>query len=210
MTVFLFALSMQRKVFDLGAIIAGLMLVFAGAACHSEQARTDSPVTEPCDLLSSSDISSVQGEPVSAATGDKKTNGSFVISECFYKLPTFNKSVSVDVMSAGGNSDAASEFWNKRFHNVDPDTDELEARTDAAPKNSNTGHAEADEDRLKSPPVPVPGLGDEAFWTGSQINGSLYIRHRSDIIRLSIGGSDDQSVKIEKAKILGARVLSKL
>jgi len=59
-------------------------------------------------------------------------------------------------------------------------------------------------------PTPVAGIGDEAFWAGNQINSSLYVRGSNVIIRLSIGGPDEPSVKITKAKTLAEQVLKRL
>jgi hypothetical protein len=104
---------------------------------------------------------------------------------------------------------AVSDFWNKRFHSVDPDGDEEAVERPIIPKNG-TADREAQEETEKARPQAVSGIGDEAFWAGTQVNGALYVRRNSDIVRVSIGGADDQPVKIDKAKSLTQKVLAKL
>jgi hypothetical protein len=163
-------------------------------------------------MLSSAEIQTVQGEAVASTKPDKRTSGPFLISNCFYTLPTYSKSVSVELMRPAAGSDVAAskDFWDKRFHNENSEADEEEAERMEAAKNSTASDREAEEEKERARPQSVPGLGDEAFWAGSQINGSLYIRRGTDIIRISIGGPDDQSIKIEKAKSLGQCLLARL
>ena len=163
-------------------------------------------------MLTSAEIQNIQGEAVASTKPDKRTSGAFLISNCFYTLPTYSKSVSVELMRPAAGSDAAAskDFWDKRFHSANPEADEEEAERAEAAKNSPSSDREAEEEKERARPQAVSGLGDEAFWAGSQINGSLYIKRGSDIIRISIGGPDDQSVKIEKAKALGEHVLARL
>ena len=163
-------------------------------------------------MLSSAEIQTVQGEAVASTKPDKRTSGAFLISNCFYTLPTYSKSVSVELMQpyASGNAAASKDFWDKRFHHTNPEADEEEAEHMEASKNPPSSSREAEKEKERARPQAVSGLGDEAFWAGSQINGSLYIKRGTDIIRISIGGPDDQSVKIEKAKSLGERVLARL
>lgn len=163
-------------------------------------------------MLSSAEIQTVQGEAVASTKPDKRTSGPFLVSNCFYTLPTYSKSISVELMRPAAGSDVAAlkEYWDKRFHNTNAEADEEEAERMGASKNSPSSDRDAEEEKERARPQAVAGLGDEAFWAGSQINGSLYIKRGTDIIRISIGGPDDQSVKIEKAKSLGKNVLTRL
>jgi hypothetical protein len=129
-------------------------------------------------------------------------------SQCFYTLPTYNKSVSVTVMRASEIS-AVTDFWIKRFHSLDPDKDEEAVESSETTKNASADR-EAQEEKEKARPQAVSGIGDEAFWAGTQVNGALYVRRNRDIIRVSIGGADDQAVKIDKAKSLGEKVIGRL
>jgi hypothetical protein len=178
-----------------------------------------------CALLSASDIQGVQGEAVSDSQGSSHANGALVTTQCFYRLPTFSKSVNLEVMrpAAGGEpARAIAEFWERRFHQPQGAKSEAEIEREQEraragnPKQEREGEGKGERDRGEEEeakggrPTPVAGIGDEAFWAGNQINSSLYVRGSNVIIRLSIGGPDEQSVKINKAKTLVEQVLKRL
>ena len=124
--------------------------------------------------------------------------------------------------AAGGDSARAlAEFWERRFHQPHESESEAEAeREKEKARASNSRLGESKDERVRdrgeeeeakgAQPTPVAGIGDEAFWAGSQINSSLYVRESNVIIRLSIGGPDEPSVKIKKAKTLVEQVLKRL
>jgi hypothetical protein len=116
--------------------------------------------------------------------------------------------VSVNVNWAVGDANAAIEFWDRRFHSPDAEADEEWA--ERLGQNGSANDRELEELKEKARPQPVSGIGDEAFWTGTQVNGSLYIRFRDEIIRISIGGPEEQAVKIEKARTLGEKIVLRL
>jgi hypothetical protein len=199
--------------------------VLAALACKGTQtnAGANPAASGACALLSASDIQAVQGEAVADSQGSSHANGAFVTTQCFYRLPTFSKSVSLEVMrpAAGGEpARAIAEFWERRFHQS-PDA-KSEAELEREQERARAGNrkvedkSERDRDRGEEEepkgarPTPVAGIGDEAFWAGNQINSSLYVRGPNAIIRLSIGGPDEQSVKINKAKTLVEQVLKRL
>jgi hypothetical protein len=59
-------------------------------------------------------------------------------------------------------------------------------------------------------PRRVSGIGDEAFWDGSTLGGGLFVLKGDAYFRLSVGGPDNEAVKIEKLKKLARRVLTRL
>ena len=185
-------------------ILLAIVFLVAMAGCGIERASAVHEESDPCELLSSAEIQSVQGEAVSATKGDRHSSGAFISSQCFYTLPTYSKSISLDVMRPSGDRRDTAQFWDRRFHSADPDADEEATERTQTSKNS-AGDREAEEEKAKARPQPVSGVGDEAFWTGTQVNGSLYIRRGSDIIRISIGGPDDQPTKIRKSQIPGRK-----
>src|ERR1044072_1774538 len=83
------------------------------AAAGSANSKTDA-----CSLLTSDEIKEVQGEAIKETKPSDRTNGSFTISQCLYSLPTYNKSVSLQVTrsSAKDKPDEAREFWERTFH----------------------------------------------------------------------------------------------
>ncbi len=153
---------------------------------NAAAATSDGAKSGACGLISSKEIKEVQGEAVADATGSERDSGGLLSSQCFYRLPTFNKSVSLETTSRSPSSTAPNpvkEFWKEKF-----------------------GGAEG----KASPPQPVKDLGDEAFWVGSRINITLYVLKNNTIIRISIGGPDEQAIKIQKSKQLAQQVIKRL
>lgn len=181
-----------------------LISLLGAAACgrHESAAKR----VNACNLLSGSSIAAVQGEEVAETKGSERSNNSLASSQCFYRLPTYSKSVSLDVTQANGDSDAIEEYWDSRFHNENGET-EAEREREMSAK---TEHGEEHEEENAGRPKSVDGLGDEALWSGTQINGSLYVRKGETIIRLSLGGPEDQETKIEKARALAENALEQL
>jgi hypothetical protein len=183
--------------------------------------------TDACSLLTSSEIEAVQGEAVRETKSSDRSNGSFAISQCFYSLPTYNKSVSLQVTrgnNAQAKPDEAREFWNHTFHKEEKEGEEAGRKRDKgeeaeqerrekkeeAEKERRGGRGEEGEEEEGAPPKPVPGVGDEAFWAGGRVAGALYVLKGNAFIRISIGGPGDESAKIEKLKALAQKVMARL
>lgn len=192
-------------------------LLIGAVACKSDSAKPQTH--EACTLLSDSDILAVQGEAVADKNAGEHSNGGLLTSQCFYRLPTFSKSINLEVMRPDGSGEAAraaEDFWERRFGRQDEeesrDAKEVTAEHDKEKDRGaeTKGGRDEREEKEGARAGPIADLGDEAFWTGSQINGSLYIRNKDSIIRLSIGGPDDQTTKINKARTLAEQVLKRL
>src|SRR6476661_8056584 len=69
-----------------------------------------------CDLLTAAEIEAVQNEAYLDANKSNKSAGGLETFQCFYRLPTFNKSVSLEIVqSADASGGGVQEFWKKRF-----------------------------------------------------------------------------------------------
>lgn len=136
---------------------------------------------DACHVLSTKDVAAVQGEEFTKTT--LTTRGKS--TTCFYQLPTFSKSVSVDVMRSGGR-----EFWEENFENE--------------------RKREREEGEHESEPKKVKGLGSEALWVGGRGTGSLYVRKGDSVVRVSVGGPGTESEKIERSKKLALKALKRL
>jgi hypothetical protein len=143
---------------------------------------------DACALLTAGEIQAVQGERPSLAKPSTQSAGDLVVRQCFYQLPTFHKSVSLEVTSGPG----AKAYWRKAFH---------EPRA---------GKEEDEEDEAKEQPERVGGLGEEAFWTGSLRLGGLYVLKKGSILRLSIGGAEAKEAKLKKLRALARPALKRL
>ncbi len=67
---------------------------------------------------------------------------------------------------------------------------------------------EGEEEARK--PRRIEGLGEEANWVGTPITGALYVLQGDNFVRISIGVVGEESVRIEKSKILARAVVKRL
>jgi hypothetical protein len=135
---------------------------------------------DACQLLTKADVAAVQGEAFTSAKLSPRTGG----TACFYQLPKFTDSVSLDVMRTGGR-----EFWEEHFERE---------------------HEADDADEKASPPLAVRGVGSEAMWVSSKVAGSLYVRKGDALLRVSVGGPGSVQEKITRSKRLAIRALRRL
>lgn len=169
--------------------------------------------TDACSLITRAEIESAQGEQVKEAQSTTVKHPRFYVSQCFYTVATAVKSVSLEVTQrAAGQSGAASprEFWEERFERAGREKEREREGKGKSNANRNGGEREEEEEKEGGPPVRVTGVGDEAFWVGNRVIGALYVLKDDSIIRISIGGPDTQTVKIEKMKALAQQAVKRL
>lgn len=153
------------------------------------------PKIDACALLTNKEIEAVQGEAIKETKLSGQSTGGFSVSQCFFTLPTFNNSVSLLVAQKGEGGDARNprDFWRDTFH-------ETKAKE----------NKEREEKEESTPPKKMPGIGDEAFWLGTRVGGSLYVLKGNAYVRVSIGGPADQAIKMAKSKNLAQKALARL
>jgi len=134
-----------------------------------------------CALLTAAEIARVQGEAPAESKASASESADLLVERCFYSLPTFARSISLEVTRGKG----ARAFWARSFH-------------------------EEHEDRELPPPEKVRGVGEEAFWTGDPRLGGLYLLKKGAIVRLSIGGNQTKADKLRKLKQLARPILKRL
>ena len=166
-----------------------------------------------CTILSNEQIRGVQGESVTETKGNDSTGGGLVVSHCVYLLPTYSKSMSIDILRpapSDAQSNALEKFWDTRFEDSDEklERDGEKARTASATDRQRSEGRE--EKEMESKPRPVSGVGDEAFWVGSGVKGSLYVRKGGAVLILSIGGAEDESTRLKKTILLAQHALSRI
>jgi len=142
---------------------------------------------DPCALLTADEINAVQRERPQISKPSAQPGGELMVRQCFYQLPSFEKSISLEVTSGR----AAKAYWQKAFH-------EPRARE------------KDQEGEAKEQPERVRGVGEEAFWTGSVRLGGLYVLQKGTILRLSIGGTDAKGAKLKKLRALARSALKRL
>lgn len=140
---------------------------------------------DACALLQASEIAAVQGEAPREMKPSEREEGALRISDCVFVLPSFSRSISLEVIRGDG----ARGRWREMFHS----------------------RAESEEAERKAlEPEAVPGLGDEAFWIPEVPSGALYALRKKAILRISIGGKDPRHAKIARASALLRKALRRL
>jgi len=190
------------------SFLAAVLAAFSGCSkpetpsLSNAQAETSSPSPalssasaplDACSLLTSDEIKAIQGEAVESSKSSSPSAGELSSSQCFFALPTFTHSISLQVVQKGtspGDPDA-KQTWNKLFP-----PDELEER-------------QTEGGKKKIPPRKIPDLGEAALWTGGPAGG-LYVLQGRHYIRISVGGADDEETKIRKSTALAQLVLKRL
>jgi len=170
---------------------------------------------DACALLTSKDLQAVQGEALRETKPGTRADGGFMISQCFYTLPTFTNSISLLVAQKGESAGARDpkEFWQETFHRAaDADLEKERAKEKVKDNNSDKDKTPGREEEGEKavPPQKIVGVGDEAYWTGNRVGGALYALKGNIYIRVSVGGPGDQAVKIQKAKALAQIILKRL
>lgn len=192
-----------------------LLLLFPLAAwiCNSARAAQDagaakaqaSSIHSPdgCALLESDEIRAVQGEPVRETKNSRADRGQYIASQCFYRAESFTNSVSLMLVApSASHPQGARAYWEERFH-----ASRAAARPGSTPA---TVVSEQPAPKKKDPPQPVPGVGEEAFWVGDRVAGSLYVLQGDVFLRLSVGGAGDEKQKLERCKKLAQHALRRL
>lgn len=188
----------------------------AGSPSAPPVAPAVKPKVDACALLNSKEIEAVQGEAVRETKLSGQAGGGLQISQCFYTLPTFSNSISLLVAQKGDGADAKDpkEFWRETFIKRAVEEKEREREREREKKERDKdkqprGRGEEEEEE-GTPPQKVAGVGEDAYWTGSRVGGALYVLKGSSYVRISIGGSGDQSKRINKSKTLAQKALARL
>ena len=149
------------------------------------------PSGDACTLLSAAEIRRVQGERPKEAKASERRAGALTVQQCFFALPDFSRSVSLE-LTQGPN---VRELWKERF-DESARGDEREADRPG----------EEREDR----PERVRGVGDQAFWTGNPRLGGLYVLRKDTMLRLSVGGNDTKAKKLRRLTALARFALRRM
>jgi len=187
----------------ISSCVACGMAVFAGCskpAPDPKQSETEprppssrTVAVQACSLLTDEEIEGLQGEAVQEKKPSGKAESDAVSSQCFYRLPSFTKSITLSVTQAGPEAGprSPSEFWKQAFSEkvVNP--------------------RERADGRTKLPPERIEGLGDAAFWTGGPAGG-LYVLKGDAVVFISLGSAGDEASRRDTARRLGELVLSRL
>src|ERR1051325_5656277 len=107
-------------------------------------------------MLTSQEIESIQAEALRDTRLNESSADGLNVSQCFFTLPTFTKSISLVVTQRADGPGARDprQFWKDTFH-----------RDKERQKHRENDREE--EERESRPPEKISGIGDEAFWMHS-------------------------------------------
>lgn len=136
----------------------------------------------------------------------------FRLSQCYYSAAESGKSVSLALTQANPDYQGKrtpKDFWNETFGPYDQ---EKEADRISPPQSASEGGAKPDKEKedKAAPPRKIDGVGEDAFWVGNRVGGALYVLKDNAILRISVGGPDNQETKITKSKTLALKALRRL
>jgi hypothetical protein len=180
----------------------------AGPSTSSAKTKLDT-----CNLLSSADLKEVQGETPTEAKRSDREDGGFIVSQCYYALPTTSNSVVLNVTlpSESGKAADARKFWEDTFgkeERAGKDKAGERERKQRAEKQKPKGGEEEEEGA--APPEKINGIGEEAFWIASRVGGALYVLKKDLFFRISVGGAGDDKTKLKKSSNLAQRALKRI
>ncbi len=165
---------------------------------------------DACTLITKAEIEAVQGETVKEAKSSSRISGSLLVSQCFYQLATYSKSVSLEITQS--NPDNLEKynlrnFWKEKFNTRIAEDNDRDREKDV---DKETAEKRDDNKESNNKPKAIQKLGDEAFLVGNRITGALYVLKKNTIIRISIGGAEDELTKIKKLRILAQKTLKRV
>jgi hypothetical protein len=209
------------------SLLCSLLFALAGCEKHATtQPSSESPVArspandksgeakfDVCGLIKNAEIEAVQGSPVTETKSSGHSDGGFRASQCFYAA-TSNNSVSLAVTQGDPDSSAKRsprDFWKETFGRYENEEKEREGDKEKRESLREERRKEGKEEEAPRPKK-ISGVGDEAFWSGSGVGGALYVlnKEKDVFIRISIGGGDNEEVRINKSKALAQKALERL
>jgi len=193
------------------ALLFPAVALRAGQAAASNRPAGSAKKVDVCALLTSAEIKAVQGEPVKETKPSVQPSSNFLMSQCFFRTASFDKSVSLVLFTPDPVKPSAPgprEYWQIQFHppeQAEKEKDEPAAGQAKAPKKT-----EEESERQLHKPRPIDRLGEEAYWVGNPITGALYVLRGNTFLRISVGGVREESARIEKSKALARAALKRL
>lgn len=190
--------------------VIALILISCGA-----QAQTNNAKTKPdlCALITKEEVQVVQKEAVKEVKSSSQAFDNRLITQCFYQLTTYAKSISVQVTQASPEHPEKAnllDFWKEKFHSRTETESESERERENERENEKGKRKEIKKAKQSNGFEKIPNLGDESFLVGNQITRALYVLKKNNIIRISIGGAEKDEIKLQKMKILAGKLINRL
>ena len=160
-----------------------------------------------CALIDDADLKRVQGEQPKDMQRSDRVDAGFIVSQCYYSLPTTNNSVVLNVTTKGEGPGARDprEYWEVTFASK-AEKDEPERKRENKPK----AKGEDEEGEAAARPQKIAGLGEDAYWIANRVGGALYVLKKDLFFRVSVGGAGDANAKLKRSRSLAQSVLQRI
>ena len=168
------------------------------------------PAIAACKLVTTEEVGAIQGATITDAKSSAGVSGGMLMSQCYYNAKEPNMSVSLAVIEHNprdASAPDAKSYWAESFRWFTGDASDEEK---SGEKKEKYGGAEWEEKEKRVPPKKVDGIGEEAYWSGNRFGGALYVLAKDAIVRISVGGPDNEQIKIDKSKALALKALERL
>lgn len=179
----------------------------AGGATPGSNSSIVKPKVDACTLLTSDEIKAVQGEAVKDTTPSNHAAGDFVVSQCYYGLPTPSNSVSLTLTERNSEKQGGQSVRDSWEQTLGKDEQKGAGKKEESKRPEARREGEEEE---SAPLETVRGVGEEAFWSVSRVGGALYVLKGDHYLRISVGGKGDAEAKLKKSKTLAMNALRRL
>ena len=114
-----------------------------------------------CSLISGADLQNIQGEQPKETQRSDREDAGFIVSQCYYSLPTTTNSVVLNLTTPAGGAGARDprEYWEETFARK-AETNGPERKREGKAKEEGEGDGEEGAAR----PQKIAGLGEDAYW----------------------------------------------
>ena len=167
------------------------------------------PRIAPCSLITNEEVGAIQHATITDAKSSAGVSAGMLMSQCYYNAREPNMSVSLAVIEHNPQDVSAPDaksYWTESFRRLAGDESDEEKPGERKEKRGGVER----EEKEKRVPKSLDGIGQEAYWSGNRFGGALYVLAKDAIVRISVGGPDNEETKIEKSKALAQKALSRL
>ena len=167
------------------------------------------PKFDACGLITKEEIEAIEGSPITDVKSSENSEGEFRVSQCFYTAKEYARSVSLAVTQSNPNKPGnrtPKDFWKETFGRFSGDESASEKEKKASPE----PEREKGEKEKSAPPKKIAGLGDEAYWIGNRMGGTLYVLKKDAFLRVAVGNADSPETMLKKAKALAEKAIPRL
>src|SRR5438477_2997869 len=177
---------------------------------RAEQTQLAEPRIAVCSLITNEEVGAIQHATITDAKSSAGVSGGMLMSQCYYDAREPNMSVSLAVIENNpqdASAPDAKSYWTESFSGLTGDESHEEKPGE---KKEKRGGVEREEKEKTLPPKRLDGIGEEAYWSGNRFGGALYVLAKDAIVRISVGGPDNEQIKIDKSKALALEALERL